>query len=37
MPALSAILAHQGGWDEAVFVALPIAGFAARLAVANRG
>jgi len=30
------LLAHQGGWDEALFVAIPIAVFAALLAVANR-
>jgi hypothetical protein len=30
------VLAHQGGWDEALFVAVPIAVFAALLAVANR-
>jgi hypothetical protein len=30
------LLAHQGGWDEALFVALPLAVFAALLAVANR-
>jgi hypothetical protein len=31
-----AILAHQGGWDEILFVAVPIAIFAGLLAVANR-
>ena len=30
------LTAHQGGWDEALFVAIPIAVFAALLAVANR-
>jgi hypothetical protein len=30
------ILAHQGGWDELLFVLLPIALFAGLLAVANR-
>ena len=30
------ILAHQGGWDEALLVALPIALFACILWVANR-
>jgi hypothetical protein len=30
------LVAHQGGWDEALFVAIPIAVFAALLAVANR-
>lgn len=31
-----AVLAHQGGWDEILFVAVPIAIFAGLLAVANR-
>jgi hypothetical protein len=31
-----AILAHQGGWDEIVMVAGPIAVFAGLLAVARR-
>ena len=30
------ILAHQGGWDEALVVALPIAAFAVILWFANR-
>jgi hypothetical protein len=30
------VLAHQGGWDELIFVLLPIALFAGLLAVANR-
>ena len=30
------LLAHQGGWDEVLFVLLPIALFAGLLAVANR-
>lgn len=30
------LLAHQGGWDELLFVLLPIALFAGLLAVANR-
>lgn len=30
------LLAHQGGWDEALFVLVPLAVFAALLAVANR-
>ena len=30
------VIAHQGGWDEALLVALPIAVFAAILWVANR-
>jgi hypothetical protein len=30
------LLAHQGGWDEVLFVLLPIALFAGLLALANR-
>ncbi|HEY9558614.1 MAG TPA: hypothetical protein VIR58_17880 [Acidimicrobiales bacterium] len=30
------MLAHQGGWDEILFVLLPIALFAGLLAIANR-
>jgi hypothetical protein len=30
------VLAHQGGWDEALFVAVPLALFAGLLAVARR-
>ena len=30
------LLAHQGGWDELLFVLVPIALFAGLLAVANR-
>jgi hypothetical protein len=30
------LFAHQGGWDEALFVLVPIAVFAALLAVVNR-
>jgi hypothetical protein len=30
-----ALLAHRGGWDELLFVALPIALFAGLLALAN--
>jgi hypothetical protein len=30
------VVAHQGGWDELLFVLLPIALFAGLLAVANR-
>jgi hypothetical protein len=30
------IVAHQGGWDEALFVAVPMAVFAALLWVAKR-
>lgn len=33
---LSSVLAHQGGWDEILFVVVPIAIFAGLLAVANR-
>lgn len=36
MRAVALLLAHQGGWDELLFVLLPIALFAALLAVANR-
>lgn len=32
----AAVLAHQGGWDELLLVAGPIAVFAALLVVANR-
>lgn len=34
--ATYAIVAHQGGWDETMFVLLPVAIFAGLLAVANR-
>ena len=30
------ILAHQGGWDEMLFVALPLGLFAFLLFIANR-
>ena len=30
------VFAHQGGWDEALFVALPIALFAFLLYLANK-
>lgn len=33
---LGALLAHEGGWDELLFVLLPIALFAGLLAIANR-
>ncbi len=33
---LSAVLAHQGGWDEMLFVALPIGLFAFLLYMANK-
>ena len=36
MTAFQRCSAHQGGWDELVFVLLPIALFAGLLAVANR-
>lgn len=32
----SVVLAHQGGWDELLLVAVPIALFALLLVVANR-
>ena len=35
-PMLSSVFAHQGGWDEILFVVVPIAIFAGLLAVANR-
>lgn len=31
-----AVLAHQGGWDEILFVLVPIGLFAGLLAIANR-
>jgi hypothetical protein len=34
-PAAS-LVAHQGGWDEVLFVLLPIGLFAVLLAIANR-
>jgi hypothetical protein len=36
MTATVLVLGHQGGWDEALFVVVPVAIFAALLAVANR-
>lgn len=33
---MTAVIAHQGGWDELLFVLLPIGLFAGLLAVANR-
>jgi hypothetical protein len=30
------LLAHQGGWDEMLFVAVPIVIFGGLLAIANR-
>jgi hypothetical protein len=35
-PMLSSVFAHQGGWDEILFVVVPIAIFAGLLVVANR-
>lgn len=32
----AAVVAHQGGWDEVLFVLVPIALFAGLLAIANR-
>jgi hypothetical protein len=32
---VAVLLAHQGGWDELLFVLLPIALFAGLLALAN--
>ena len=32
----AAVLGHQGGWDEILFVLLPIVLFAGLLALANR-
>ena len=34
--ASAAVLAHQGGWDEALFVAVPIVVLLALLALAQR-
>lgn len=33
---MTALLAHQGGWDEILFVLLPIGLFAGLLALANK-
>lgn len=33
---MPAVLAHQGGWDELIFVLIPIASFAGLLALANK-
>ena len=33
---MALLLAHQGGWDEILFVAVPIVIFGSLLAVANR-
>ena len=34
--AAAQLVAHQGGWDEALFVLLPIGLFAGLLAIANK-
>lgn len=36
MNVAALLLAHEGGWDELLFVLVPIALFAGLLAVANR-
>ena len=36
MTSTALVLAHQGGWDEVLFVLVPIALFAGLLAIANR-
>ena len=36
MTASAWLVAHQGGWDELLFVLVPIALFGGLLAVANR-
>ena len=33
---MAMVLAHQGGWDEMLFVALPLGLFAFLLFIANR-
>jgi hypothetical protein len=33
---MALLLAHQGGWDEMLFVAVPIVIFGGLLAIANR-
>ena len=33
---MTSLLAHQGGWDEILFVLLPIGLFAGLLALANK-
>ena len=33
---MGVVLAHQGGWDEMLFVALPLGLFAFLLFIANR-
>ena len=34
--AVAELLAHQGGWDEILFVLVPISIFAGLLALANK-
>lgn len=36
MSTAARLVAHQGGWDEMLFVGVPIALFAGLLAIANR-
>lgn len=36
MSQVALLVAHQGGWDEILYVLVPIAMFAGLLAVANR-
>ncbi len=36
MSSTAALLAHQGGWDELLFVLVPIGIFAGLLALANQ-
>ena len=36
MTSVAWLTAHQGGWDELLFVLLPIALFGGLLAIANR-
>jgi hypothetical protein len=33
---MALLLAHQGGWDEMLFVLVPVGAFATLLALANR-
>lgn len=35
-PILGAVLAHQGGWDEIAFAAVPVIALALILLLANR-
>ena len=36
MTSAGSLVAHQGGWDELLFVLLPMVLFAGLLAIANR-